>query len=188
MSSSTNRSVPSTLFDVGEVEGDPKPGEEADSPEFLKLIEETDAKQARRKANKAGKSRTIGASVFNRSRQEVQEMMDSGDWEKCGATHLIALYDLMHLKCYGAEALELGPTERYNGVMMAAALVKRAFVGDYVEAAEYMNWAWTREIESEKWRRDNNRLNARRIGVRLMFGGTLVSDYRVSLARSSHRP
>lgn len=189
MSSSGNHSsLPSTLFDVGEIEDDPKTSaakEEDDSPEFLSLIKDVSDKQARRKSK--GKSRTIAASVFDHARHEVQTMMDSGDWDKCGARHLVALYDLMHLKCYGVEALELGATERYNAAMMAAALVKRAFNGDYVEAAEYMNWAWTREIETEKWRRENKKMNVRRIGTRLMFGGALVSDYRLSLARGGSR-
>lgn len=160
----------------------PPPPESDASPEFNALIEEVSARQARR----AKKSKTIGASVFNRARHDVQQMIESGDWSQCGARHLVALYDLMHQKCYGIEPLELGSTERYNAAMMAANLVKRMFDGDYVDAVNYMRHVWTKEISTEKWRRENGR-EGRRIGTRLMFGGALVTDYRLSLARKRHR-
>lgn len=187
--------VPATLFSVDDEEvvskevvrktrgkKVPPPPESDASPEFAALIEEQSAKEARRKS----KSKTIAASAFNRARVDVQEMIDSGDWTQCGARHLVALYDLMHLKCYGVEALELGAAERYNAAMMAANLVKRQFDGDYVEAVEFMRFVWTKEISTEKWRRENGR-EGRRIGIRLMFGGSLVTDYRVALARKRNR-
>jgi hypothetical protein len=192
--SAKREDVPESLFSLdSEVSEEPKtttrtrtkvppPPDSDASPEFQALITEVSAKQARR----SKRSKTIGASVFNRARLEVQEMIESGDWAQCGARHLVALYDLMHLKCYGVEAVELGSTERYNAAMMAANLVKRMFGGDYVSAVEYMRFVWTKEISTEKWRRENGR-EGRRIGTRLMFGGTLVTDYRLSLARKRHR-
>lgn len=180
--------LPATLFDVGEVEepttrAKERQPEEEDSPEFLSLIDTVSKRIARRKT----KSKTICASVFDRTKHEVEAMMASKDWSACGARHLVALYDLMHAKCYGIEPAELGPSERYNATMFAAGFVRREFGGEYTLAVEYMRWAWTKEIRTEKWRRENKVEHARRIGVRLMFGGALLTDYRVWLARSGQR-
>lgn len=159
------------------------PDDDEDTPEFQKLIAEQTKKIQRRQKPK---SKTIAASVFDRALAEVDEMMKTEQWDQAGARHLVALYDRMHAKCYGVEAVELGPTERYNAAMMAANLTKREFGGDYTETVDYMHWVWTKEIRDEKWRRENGRTNARRIGIRLMFGGPMVTDYRVFLARRSH--
>lgn len=156
-----------------------KPKEE---DEFQQLIESTSKKLERRK----NKPKTIAASSFDRSLAEVDEMIKTGDWDKAKATHLVALYDRLHFRCYKVEASELGPAERYNAAMMAASMVRREFGGEFAEAAEFMRWAWEREIASEKWRRDNGRMFARRLGVRLFFGGNLLTDYRLYLARKSH--
>lgn len=179
--------LPETLFTPGDEE-DPKTGTrvktkpppEDASPEFKALIAGVTKKVERRKA----RPKTIAAADFGRARLEVKRMMDSGEWDECGARHLVALYDMMHEKCYGVAPAELGPAERFNAAMMASGFVKREFDNDYVKAANYMHWAWTKEINDEKWRRANARLNARRIGVRLMFGGALLTDYRVFLART----
>lgn len=177
--------IPESLFsddDDEEKTETKKKTKSKDSDEFTQLIDSTSKKLERRK----GKSKTIAASTFDRSLAEVDEMIKTGEWDKAKATHLVALYDRLHFRCYKVEASELGPAERYNAAMMAANLVRREFGGEYPEAAEFMRWAWEREISAEKWRRENNRLHARRLGVRLMFGGTLLSDYRLYLARRSH--
>lgn len=151
--------------------------------EFEAMVESVSKKLERRK----NRPKTVGASVFERTKQDVKDMIGSGEWSHCGARHLVALYDLMHLKCYGIEPFELGPQERYNATMLAASFTKREFGGEYPEVVEYMRWAWGREIRAEKWRRENGRTDARRIGIRLMFGGYLLSDYKLFLARKSHK-
>jgi len=187
---SAKQDLPETLFTPGD-DDEPKtatrvkrkhPLEEA-STEFLELVDDVTKRVERRK----GKPRTIAAAQFDRARVEVQEMMDSGNWSGCGARHLVAIYDMMHLKCYGVSPVELGPSERFNAAMMAANLVKREFSGDYNRAVQYMRWAWTREMRTEKWRREQGRDEARRIGTRLMFAGALLTDYRLYLARAEHR-
>lgn len=175
--------ISETLFS----DDDPKTAIEAkvedeDSPEFLLLVDEQTKKQERRKK----KPRTIAAAMFDRSLVEVEEMARTGDWDQARSGHLVALYDRMHRKCYGIEAVELGPTERYNAAMMASNMVKRHFGGDFPEAAEFMRWVWVKEIKDEKWRREQGRFDNRRIGYRLMFSGTLITDYRLFLARRSH--
>lgn len=153
---------------------------EAPSDGMRALLRSVEEKKERRK----NKPKTIAASIFDRSRSEVDAMIETGVWEGVTARHLVALYDLMHFRCYGVACAELGPSERYNAAMMAASMVKREFAGDYADAMEFMRWAWTREIDSETWRRENGRTNARRIGYRLMFSGSLLTDYRLFLART----
>ncbi len=184
--SAVTRDVPESLFSDEEVPRKKKSKKEDASPEFMKLVKTVGAKVQRREERRRKRPKTIAASSFERARQDVVEMIESSDWSECGARHLVALYDLMHTKCYGVEP-SMGSGDRYNATMMAANLVKREFDGDYVKAVQFMRWKWTGEIRQEKWRRENNKLHARRVGVRLMFSPDLVSDYRVFLARSSHR-
>lgn len=167
-----------SLFSADE-EDDPKPGP---SPQLAAMMGEVERRRERRKSKK-----TIAASQFGRARVEVEAMIESGKWTGVSARHLVALYDLMHERVYGVACAELGPEARYNATMMAASLTKREFGGDYEKTLEFMRWAWTRESRTEKWRRENGRHEARRIGARLMFSGSLVTDYRVFLARTGKK-
>jgi len=178
--------VPETLFDLDD---DPPthtrlkaPADPEMSPAMRELYAEQEAKLARKKA----RSKTISASVFNRARVEAEEMMRSRDWKNATARHLVALYDLMHEKVYGVEAIELGPSERHKAALMAGNAIKRFFNGDVEACVEFLRWVWTREMGREKWRRENGQ-SGQRIGIRLMFSGSLVTDYRVDLARNPDR-
>lgn len=173
--------VSENLFSADdEGDDDSSPSSSAPSPELAALMGSVEKRTERRKA----KPKTIAAAVFGRTTAEVEEMIRSGDWSGVGAKHLVALYELMHKKCYGIAPAELGPAERYNAMMMAASLTKREFGESYERAMEYMRWAWTKELKTEKWRRENGRTDGRRIGVRLMFSGALVTDFRLHLART----
>lgn len=149
------------------------------TPEFQAMIEKDNARAAKRRSRT-----TIGASVFNRALQEVDEMVKSGEWDNCTARHLVALYDMMHTKCYGIEPAELGPKERYRAVFMVSGLIKREFGDDILKMVAYMRWVWTREIGREKWRRENNSDSNFRIGFRMMFSpSSLLTDYRLAQQR-----
>lgn len=190
--SAKREEVPESLFTLDDDVEEPTtsvkpkkvpPAPESDaSPEFKQLISQVDQRVQRRNERKQ-KTKTIAASSFERTVSETQDMIESGDWAKCGARHLVALYALMHKKCYGVEALELGPTERYNAMMMAANLVKNSFAGDYVASVEYMRWAWTREIAAERKRQERGQ-ETRRMGTRLIFGKYLLADYALAQKRS----
>jgi len=173
-----SRKAASTRVDAAEA----FPEKEPPSAEFLRLVGKTKAKVDRRK----GRPKTVAAAIFNRALAEVDVMLRTGDYDGAGARHFVALYDRMHERCYGVAPAELGPAERYNASMQASAMLRKEFNGDVVSMAEYMLWAWQREIGAETWRRENSR-EGRRIGVRLMFSGTLLTDYRVHLARTKRR-
>lgn len=128
------------------------------------------------------KTRAVAASAHGRTIAEASTMMRTRKWDGCAARHLVALYDLMHERTYGV-ASEMSPTERYRSTMLMGAFVKRSFAGDFVEAVAYFRWVWTREIGREKWRRENNVTDGRRIGFALMMSGSMVTDYRLALHR-----
>lgn len=149
---------------------------------FMTLVGQSREKMDRRKS----KPKTMAAAIFNRALTEVDEMLRSGDWTGAGTRHLVALYDRMHLRCYGVEAVELGPSERFQAGMQASNMLKRHFADDLVSMVDYMLWAWNREIDRERYRRQHQQ-DGGRLGFRLMFGGHLLSDYRCSLARRGVR-
>lgn len=173
MASARSTDLSENLFIPDEVEDD------TPSSAFLEQMDETRKKVENRKS----RPKVIAASVFNRSLVEVDEMIRSGDWSGATAAHLVALYERMHEKCYGVAPAELGPTGCYDARNLAAGMMRREFSNDPTEMVQYMRWAWEREMEREEWRRKNGR-DGGRVGVRLMFGGALLTDYRLHLARS----
>lgn len=140
------------------------------------------SKTRKRIANRKKKPKTIAVGEFNRALLEVDTMLRTGDWSDATTRHMVALYDRMHERTYGVEALELGPTERFNALMLASNMLKTHFSGDLEKMVPYMLWVWNREVEREAWRRRNQQ-SGQRIGVRLMFSGSMLTDYRVDLAR-----
>lgn len=128
------------------------------------------------------RTKTIAASVFDRTIAETRERMKSGEWEGATARHLVALYAVLHAKVYGIEAAELGPQERYTATLRAGHVLKHDFSEDIDEAVSFFRWVWQREAGREKWRRENKR-SGQRIGIRLMFSGQFLTDYRLDKAR-----
>ena len=131
------------------------------------------------------KRTTVAASSFARTREQVAEMMRTGEWDGVAARHLVALYDIMHEYWYGF-APTLTGQERHRGVLLAGSFVKRLFAGDFEKALTYLRWLYTEEKNTEKWRRREGR-SGTRIGLPLMFSGRKVDDWRVDLNRRKPR-
>lgn len=153
------------------------------SSEMYDLCREQEAKQMRRKKNK---SKTIGASVFNRATLETEEMIRSGEWDDATPRHMVALYALMHEKVYGIEAVDLDSQARYKMTMMANTFIKREFSDNVVDAVEFFRWMWGREMGHEKYRRENA-TDGRRLTAYLMFSNKLLPDFRLHLVRKQSR-
>lgn len=134
---------------------------------------------------KRKRSKAVAASTFDLTRVETQRMMDEREWEGCTSRHLVALYDIMYRKTYGVDVTMSG-SERYRLTMIAGAFVKRLFGGDFVQAIEFFRWVWTREIGREKWRREEGREGGL-ISAGFMFSNRLYDQWRLDLARRSHR-
>lgn len=154
--------------------------EEPMSKEMKALVEEQERKSKNRQ--KRNKRKTISATSFNRSRQEVDRMWKKDEWDNCEARHLIALYEKLHLLCYDVDDASLTPESRYKATMMALNFVKREFSGNFEKAIAYFRWAWGKERATEKWRRENN-VDGKHLTWYSLFSGWMLTKYRLHLAR-----
>jgi len=170
--------VPETLFDIEESTTQTRGVKRSASLDAL-LKRKRDA--AGRLLPKPRKKRAMAASTLDRAMVEMQEMIDARDWAGCVPRHLVALYVLMHKKTYGIEPT-MSASERYRYAGMAAGFVKRAFAGDMTRALSYLRWVWTREIERERWRRENGREGGR-LSFNVMLCNSLLDDWRLHQAR-----
>jgi hypothetical protein len=126
----------------------------------------------------------MNAAAVEAARRQVEEMGASGEWQKADALHLVLLYAELHRQVYGADALEIAAVKALTLAARAARnLADLYFEGDYGAVVSFMRWSWKREQEREEWRRANNREGGR-LGWRLQFSASLVSDYRVSERRT----
>lgn len=132
-----------------------------------------------------GARKTIAASSFRKTVGETEEMISSGDWDGFAARHVLALYDLMHAKCYGV-APEMTSEERHRMVLLAGAFAKRHFDRDFAAVVEYFRWLWDREISRTKWKVENGR-EVRRLSFVWSISMALLTDYRVALAQKRTR-
>jgi hypothetical protein len=124
----------------------------------------------------------VGKKAWEKARGEAREMMGGADWSAATARHFAALYEILHEIVYGVSPAEMTPKLRSLSSIWAAQMLKRDFGGEPVEMASFMRWAWNREKEREEWRRVNGREGGR-IGPRLMFSGSMVTDHHLHLAR-----
>jgi hypothetical protein len=132
------------------------------------------------------KSFSTGDAAFERAKSQVMEMVHEGDFVRCKARHMVALYAVLHEKVYGIAPLELTPKTRALAQTFVTRLMKREFSQgeslDFAAMFSFMRWAWKREESREKWRRDHGRTGFR-ISWTYMFNGSLVTDYRLDRAR-----
>jgi hypothetical protein len=118
-----------------------------------------------------------------RVRDEVAQMMGTGDWDAVRPAHFVALYEHLHAIVYGVEPSELDNAKVYSmATQEAARALADRFAGDTAEMVEFIRWSWKREEGREKWRRENKREGGR-VGWRLQFGGAFITDYRLDKAR-----
>jgi len=126
----------------------------------------------------------IAKSRWDRIRTEASRMMASGDWSDATASHLVALYASCHMRVYGIEATELEASakERLAAAGVAARLLRAQFDDDAGEMADFIRWVWIRENGREKKRRAEG-TSGGRIGWRLQFNGTLLTEWRLDKMR-----
>jgi hypothetical protein len=135
------------------------------------------------KPPKRERSKTISDSAFEKATLQMHSMAKSTDWSAATPRHILALYAWLHEKVYGVAPGELTSRERLIATGAASRMLDRDFDGDQGAMVAYVLWTWKRERATEKWRRENGRVEGRRIGWRLQFNGSLLTDYRIELAR-----
>lgn len=115
--------------------------------------------------------------------QEVERLREKQAWRLMEARHLVGLYMMLHHKVYGVYPAELR-TQWRGAVAMAGRMLKHEFGGDGAKMVHFMRWVWTREKKRNDKRGADNDF---RIGWRLMFRETLLTDYRVAGERHRRR-
>lgn len=107
-------------------------------------------------------------------------MMRTGEWDGARPMHFVAVYWVMHVAVYGIGSDELAAKDEWKqSAAIAGRLLRTAFKGDCVSMAEYLRWLWDRT----RRRRERAVLKGRdiaHIGVRLVFSGRLVTEWRAS--------
>lgn len=157
-------------------------------------LEDDDARESAKqlaawayKGPKRPKTQTISDSAFEKATREMSRMAASTDWSSATARHLVALYAFLHEKVYGVAPAELTSRERFFAAGAANRMLATHFDGDQGAMVAFVRWTWMRELKTEAWRRSNNRTEGRRIGWRLQFNGSLVTDYHVEQKRRVQR-
>lgn len=118
---------------------------------------------------------------------EAEQFRKDGAWEKFTPGHFVALYGICHERVYGCWPAELTQGAVFSLAKFAAVRILKHEFDDNVGAMRaFITWTWMREQRNEQWRRDNQK-EGRRIGWKLQFSPTLVSDFRVDLSRKARR-
>lgn len=120
-----------------------------------------------------------------RQLRETRVMMKSDDWANAKASHLVALYSILHEMVYGV-APELKGDDLKLAKYAAGSFLKTKCGGKFPKALEFMRWVWTRERGREEWRR-NNQIDGKVIGWRLILNHPAMwTEYRVGQERRKH--
>jgi hypothetical protein len=135
------------------------------------------------KPARSTRSKTISDSAFEKATREMHRMAQSTDWSEATARHMVALYAWLHEKVYGVAPGELTSRERLYAAGAAARMLEKEFDGDPGAMATFVVWTWKREKKTEEWRRANGRTEGRRIGWRLQFNNSLLTDFRIEVKR-----
>lgn len=116
----------------------------------------------------------------------MDEMRATQQWRNARAAHFVALYAACHEQVYGFAPAELDAGKEYAQAQLAASRLIAQFGNDREEVLAFMHWTWRREESREKWRREQG-TGGQRLGWRLQFHASLVSDYRVDVVRRKTR-
>jgi hypothetical protein len=135
-----------------------------------------------RKQRRSERPKRVSSGTWDKALDDGHAMLLSGEWDEARPIHFVAAYALLHKKVYAVECSELTPQARLYASGAAARMLRDEFGDERAEMAEFLRWTWKREKEREAWRRAKNRAGGR-IGWRLQFGGSLLTDYRLDLAR-----
>ena len=114
---------------------------------------------------------------------EADQMRAASDFTAARPRHFVGLYALFHNHVYGVAPSELSGKTWTAACLMAARILDREFGKDIDRFVSFIAWTWRREKRAHV-RASGER---RRLGWRLQFSPTLVTDYRVELARERER-
>lgn len=170
------------VFNLPDGFGDaPEPEPQQPLSKLAQWSRTTRSGKAKKPRSERPRKTTVAAAVFERTRVEAQAMIDSQNFDGCSARHIVAIYDLMHLKIYGVE-VSMSATDRHTYTLRAGGFVKREFSGDYAKMIVYFRWLWSREMGREQWRRETGNEGAS-LHIAACFAGKAITEYRIALSR-----
>ena len=143
-----------------------------------KLVEKQKAKSLSKK-----RGFSFSKAAVEAARVEMDAFADAGEWRGARGQHLVALYAWMHEQVYGVPPLELVGRAYAGASMMAQKMIADWFEGDPNLAVDFLKWCWGRERYRVKRRAETGQTSDFRIGWRLQFGRSFLSDYRVAMAQ-----
>lgn len=134
---------------------------------------------------KAKPKKTFQTNKGTRDRvlKEAAEFRAKNDWSKAKPSHFVALYSDCHDKVYGFRPIELETGKDFALATLAASrLLQTHFKNNREVMLEFIRWTWQREEGRERWRRQNS-TSGQRLGWRLQFHVSLISDFRIDYER-----
>ena len=140
-----------------------------------------------RKTGKRKRPPSVSVNGWDKAKEDAGHRLGTGEWQEVKATTWVATYALLHEKVYGVAPVELRGKSVVWAAAMASKLLREEFDGDAGAMGEFIRWTWKRERGREEWRRAKNNGAGGRIGWKLQFGGALLTDYRLELARKADR-
>jgi len=125
----------------------------------------------------------VTKTTIKRVSEEIHKFIEVGDWKPASPYHLIALVAFCHESVYGIADSELQNPQRFGlAGHVCKTFVEREFNNDITQAVVFIKWSWDRERKRESWRVQNGKAGFR-LGWRLQFSDSLLTDYRLDQRR-----
>jgi hypothetical protein len=125
----------------------------------------------------------LAPAAFDALMTETSVLNSEKRWDEFQAKHFVALYCMLHNHVYKVVPEEA--RENFKLLVKAAdKMLEAHFSGKKQDMIEFVRWVWARESKRNKARDPENDF---RIGWRLQFGSTFLSDYRVARARAGKK-
>lgn len=122
------------------------------------------------------------AAQHEAARKEAERYAEARAWSTAAGRQFVGLYSLLHERVYGVRPDELDSPAFFAAVAAAERAIRTLGIPDKV--FEFVRWTWRREEAREQKRRDQSDGNAFRIGWRLQFSPSMVTDFRVAQERA----
>ena len=107
---------------------------------------------------------------------QAGEMIQSGDFRRAGARHLVGLWAWCHERTYGVAPAMTGREWTQAG-FAAGSLLKSDFDGKAEQMVPFLRWTWAEERRAHEWRQENGR-TSNPLGWRLQFSRRHVVKWR----------
>lgn len=117
------------------------------------------------------------------ARAAAEELIRSKEWQRADGQAIVGLYSLLHTRVYGVLPDELDGPDYLAAVQAAKRMCEQLTPRG---AYELLHWTWRAE-EAKAQRAIYDGQERARIGWRLQFHASKVTDFKVSRARSGQR-